>query len=161
MSITVDIALRQSFPQCYYQIISVSQTLVAEHAAKGETVAFRTYTLRSTTYAVLSQVLGVKSHDNMHFQRSRGLGLLLSPGALGPVSHNNKNRSMDKTEFTDWGKEQFETMVQTWRDAWASPTMDIRRLNIWSDPDAKYQVRRSHSVCEVFEYRTTWRKQAK
>ena len=84
----------------------------------------------------------------MHFLRARGLGLQLSPGALGPPRHHtggtsgtSRHRNAKGDVHSRDGKARFEELVDTWREAWTSlGRTDIHRLSIWSDPDADFQV---------------------
>eukprot|EP00904_Undaria_pinnatifida_P012698 jgi/Undpi1/8559/HiC_scaffold_25.g11024.m1 len=91
------------------------------------------------------QKLRVKPHEDMHFLRARGLGIQLSPGALAPPQHHVSGTSSQKNAKenlpSEDNKAQFDELVETWKDSWTSlGHTELHRLNIWSDPDANFQV---------------------
>lgn len=91
------------------------------------------------------QKLRVKPHEDMHFLRARGLGIQLSPGALAPPQHHVSGTSSQKNAKenlpSEDDKAQFDELVETWKDSWTSlGHTELHRLNIWSDPDANFQV---------------------
>lgn len=89
-------------------------------------------------------VLRIKSHDYMHIERSRGLGVLLSPGALLQPQPRHQSRSKNNANeqsTSRTGDEGFEDLVKAWKRTWGSPDIDFHRLNVWSDPAAEHQVR--------------------
>lgn len=92
----------------------------------------------------VSSDLRVNSHPHMHIMRSRGLGLQLSPGALGPLPQHTSTAQkgdIDAQHPTSIDTDMsFKELVDGWREAWASPSMDLHRLSMWSDPEAGFQV---------------------
>lgn len=92
-----------------------------------------------------SSDLRIKSHPHMHIARSRGLGLQLSPGALGPLPRATGTAQkgdigvQHTTSTVDDAK--LKELVDGWRESWISPNMDVHRLSMWSDPEAGFQVR--------------------